>query len=73
MTGRPLPRVSWWRNGLLLDDSDTVSSERQRTRNVLRIERLSRRDLLTVYVCEASNSQTQPPLQVPIAIDMYRK
>ncbi|GLV36158.1 sidestep VIII [Carabus blaptoides fortunei] len=69
--GRPLPRVSWWRNGLQLDDTDTVSSERQRTRNVLHIERLSRRDLLTVYLCEASNSQTQPPLQVPIAIDMY--
>lgn len=45
--GVPAPRVSWWREHALLDDTFQVLPDGS-VRNVLHVPRLSRADLLTV-------------------------
>lgn len=45
--GVPPPRVSWWREHALLDDSFQVQPDGS-VRNVLHVPKMSRRDLLTV-------------------------
>ncbi|XP_044736769.1 cell adhesion molecule 2-like [Chrysoperla carnea] len=69
--GKPLARVTWWKGGVLVDDTDEVSEEGQLTTNVLRIAKVTRKDLLTTYSCEASNSHNQVPITAQITIEMY--
>jgi len=45
--GVPPPRVSWWREHALMDDSFQVLPDGS-VRNVLRIKNIQRKDLLTV-------------------------
>ncbi|XP_074032136.1 nephrin isoform X2 [Leptinotarsa decemlineata] len=70
-SGKPLARVSWWRDGELVTDETEYFEDRQKSQSVLRIEKVTRSHLLAVYSCEASNSRLQPPLIVRTAIDMY--
>ncbi|XP_021923082.1 irregular chiasm C-roughest protein-like isoform X2 [Zootermopsis nevadensis] len=70
--GRPTPRVTWWRDGIEIDNSDESLSER-RVRNVLRLEKLERRHLNTVFTCKASNNDVVSPLTSNVTLDMYHR
>ncbi|XP_060522794.1 nephrin-like [Cylas formicarius] len=69
--GRPLARVSWWRDGELIVDETQYFPERAKSQSVLKIDKLTRSHLLAVYSCEVNNSKLQRPLVVRVAIDMY--
>ncbi|KAK9886621.1 hypothetical protein WA026_017544 [Henosepilachna vigintioctopunctata] len=69
--GKPLAKVSWWRDGKVVTDECQYFPDRKKSQSVLKIEKLSRSHLLAVYSCEVSNSNLQPPLVVRVAVDMY--
>jgi len=70
--GRPAPRVTWWRDGIEIDNSDEALSER-RVKNLLRLENLQRRHLNTVLTCKASNNDMVSPLTANVTLDMHCK
>ncbi|XP_058118027.1 nephrin [Anopheles coustani] len=67
--GLPTPKVTWWREHALLDDSFLVLPDGT-VKNVLYLEKLSRHDLHSVYTCQASNGHVVPPLSSAVKLDM---
>lgn len=70
--GRPSPRVTWWRDNIMLTDR----YERRppsRVQNVLRLEHLERRQLNQVYTCKAANNQLAAPVTSSVRLDMNRE
>ncbi|RZF32972.1 hypothetical protein LSTR_LSTR008685 [Laodelphax striatellus] len=67
--GRPQPRVIWWQENNLLDDSWEVLSE-NRVKNVLWLEKLQRRHLKQVYTCQASNNEIVAPISSAVSLDL---
>ncbi|ODM99480.1 Nephrin [Orchesella cincta] len=68
MTGRPPPRVVWYRNGKLIDTSDYY--EEGVMKNDLTISILARSDLGAELTCEASNNNISRPLATTVQLDM---
>lgn len=50
-----------------------MASPKGTIRNVLRISRLSRDDLMMVLTCQASNTNLTAPVSQTITIDLNRK
>lgn len=67
--GRPQPRVTWWTDNVMLDDSYERRSER-RVQNVLRLENLQRKQLNRQYTCKASNNLLAAPVTSSVRLDM---
>lgn len=71
--GWPVPKVSWWRENALLDDSCEVSSEHVISTvvsNTLTLEKLRRSDLHARLTCQASNSNISIPLSTTVSLEM---
>ncbi|XP_054263160.1 neural cell adhesion molecule 2-like [Macrosteles quadrilineatus] len=68
--GHPEPEVTWWRDGILVDTSSDVLSNR-RVRNSYALEGLQREDLNSRLTCQASNSPQLAPLSATVTIDLY--
>ncbi|KAH8402069.1 hypothetical protein KR009_009546, partial [Drosophila setifemur] len=67
--GIPPPRVSWWREHALIDDSFQVLPDGS-VRNVLRLKNIQRKDLLMMYTCQATNGHVVPALTKKVILDM---
>lgn len=67
--GRPQPRLTWWHETTLLDNTSHVLSE-NRVKNVLKLQKLERRYLNTVYTCQASNNNVTNPITSSVTLDM---
>ncbi|XP_075223837.1 nephrin-like [Lycorma delicatula] len=67
--GKPQPRVIWWHENTLLDETWEVLSEK-RVKNVLWFERLERHHLNSVYTCQASNNEVVSPISSAVSLDL---
>ncbi|XP_077301639.1 neural cell adhesion molecule 2-like [Arctopsyche grandis] len=67
--GNPPPRVTWWQDNTLLDESFGVIPER-RVQNLLKLESLGRQHLHAVLMCLAGNSDLSPPISSAVTLNM---
>jgi len=78
-TGRPEPKVRWWRGETLMDTGNEgisgkfTASSAPVKQNEMTIEALGRYDQGAVYTCQASNSNLSAPVSASVTIEMYRK
>ncbi|GLG93738.1 Uncharacterized protein GBIM_01092 [Gryllus bimaculatus] len=73
--GRPLPQVSWWRDGAPLAAEEAALQAQQQAfaQSTLRVGPLARADLGSELQCRAANSDLVPPLRRSLAIDLLRE
>ena len=70
--GRPLPKVTWWRDNVLLN-STTIHLSDKKVKNILQLNKLERRDLHNSYVCQSSNNDVSEPITSSVSLDLNCK
>ena len=70
--GRPLPKVTWWRDHALLDASDRRLGS-FKTENELVLKDLKREDLHSILTCQATNNNFSVPVSTSVKLDMNCK
>ena len=74
LSGRPTPKVTWWRDHALLDDvSEVVDEVSGKVTNELRLVQLRRTDLHSILTCQASNNNISVPASTSVKLDMHCK
>ena len=73
-----MPKLTWWRENSLLDDSYEISTEQQLSStllvsNTLTVDRLERGDLHARFTCQAANSNISVPVSTTVTLDMSCK
>ena len=68
--GRNQPQVSWFMNGILVDEEYEHSSGNI-IENRLLWPSLQRHDLYSVFMCRASNTKAVAPKERRLVLDMY--
>ncbi|XP_064469488.1 hemicentin-2-like [Ornithodoros turicata] len=69
--GRPRPRLSWWRDGELVQSSPSAStSSGDGVVSRIRFGPLTRADLLTKVTCQAQNNNVSEPLSTTVVLDL---
>lgn len=71
-TGKPFPKVTWWRESRLLD-SKSENVVQGRVRNTLRIAHLNRSDIGMTLTCQAANNNVSVPASTATVVDMKCK
>lgn len=71
-SGRPQPRLTWWHENYLLDDTFTAISEKT-VKNELYVEKLQRHHLHTVLTCQASNNNITSPISAVVTLNLNCK
>lgn len=67
--GRPSPRVTWWRDHHLVDDSFLTDSGYKVT-NELVIPKIAREDLHSIFTCQAANNNVSVPVSTSVKLDI---
>lgn len=67
--GRPSPKVTWWRDHHLVDDTFSTSSQYKVT-NQLVIANIQRADLHSIFTCQASNNNVSVPVSTSVKLDI---
>ena len=70
--GNPLPKVTWWLENTIVDDTYETISE-NRVANELVIDKITREHSGNVYTCRSVNNNVLPPPTADVKIDMYCK
>ena len=70
-SGRPEPKLRWWRGEMLLDSKDEAGEFPSLRRNTLIVRELSRADLQAVFTCQASNNNISQPVSASVAIEIH--
>ena len=71
LAGNPSPRLTWWREHALVDDSYEVINGA--TVNALRIPAVRNTDLGAVFVCQAVNNNMSFPVSTSLRMDISCK
>ncbi|CAB4060984.1 unnamed protein product [Lepeophtheirus salmonis] len=67
--GNPTPKVTWWRENELIDESFEVNSGH--TTNTLKLDDVvSKEDLNTVFTCQAVNNNRSVPVSTSLRLDI---
>uniref|UniRef100_A0A182LS28 Ig-like domain-containing protein n=1 Tax=Anopheles culicifacies TaxID=139723 RepID=A0A182LS28_9DIPT len=67
--GRPLPKVQWWYENKVINNTSVVLSDK-RVKNTLVLHRLERKHLKSVFTCQAANNNVTNPISASITLDM---
>jgi len=66
--GHPLPRLTWWKDGELIDSS--FQKLQNKVVNMLYLDHLGRNDLNSQLVCQATNNNISKEVSTELLIDM---
>jgi len=67
--GNPLPEVTWWKEGRLVDSSYETTFTKV-VQNIFEVGPLQREDLGTVLTCQANNNNISLPISTRVTLDM---
>lgn len=71
--GRPPPKLTWYLENTVIDESYRYNAETGLTVNLLSYPKVGRQHLKARLICEASNTNLVPPQTRLVILDMNRK
>lgn len=71
--GKPPPKLTWYLDNNVIDESYSYDHEFARTVNHLSYPRVGRQHLNARLICQASNTNLVPPQSRVLVLDMNRK
>ena len=71
LLGDPVPVLSWYRDQALIDDTyEVINNE---TTNILVIPKIQRKDLNSIFTCQAVSPQLDIPVSTQLRLDLTCK
>ena len=70
--GRPSPSVTWWKEGSIYDSSYEMTAYGTVV-NTMEYHNLRREDLGSKFVCQASNTNSTPPVSQEVHVSLNCK